>query len=122
MAKKILIVEDDKFLRDLITQKLSNENFDVVIAQDGEEGIRKIEDEKPDLVILDLLLPQIDGFEVLKRMKANQKIADTPVIILSNLGQKEDVERGMALGAKDYMIKAHFTPNEVIDKVKRYLE
>lgn len=122
MAKKILIVEDDKFLRDLITQKLSNENFDVVIAQDGEEGIRKIEDEKPDLVILDLLLPQIDGFEVLKRMKANQKIADTPVIILSNLGQKEDVERGMALGAKDYMIKAHFTPNEVIDKVKKYLE
>jgi len=122
MAKKILIVEDDKFLRDLITQKLNAENFDVVIAQDGEEGIRKIEEEKPDLVILDLLLPVIDGFEVLKRMKANSKIADTPVIILSNLGQKEDVERGMALGAKDYMIKAHFTPNEVIDKVKKYLE
>lgn len=122
MPKKILIVEDDKFLRDLITQKLSAENFDVVIAQDGEEGIRKIEEEKPDLVILDLLLPQIDGFEVLKKMKANSKIADTPVIILSNLGQKEDVERGMALGAKDYMIKAHFTPNEVIDKAKKLLE
>lgn len=122
MAKKILIVEDDKFLRDLITQKLSNENFDVVIAQDGEEGVRKIEEEKPDLVILDLLLPAIDGFEVLKKMKANPKIADIPVIILSNLGQKEDVERGMALGAKDYMIKAHFTPNEVVNKVKNYLE
>lgn len=122
MAKKILIVEDDKFLRDLITQKLSAENFEVAIAQDGEEGIRKIEEEKPGLVILDLLLPAIDGFEVLKRMKANPKIADTPVIILSNLGQKEDVERGMALGAKDYMIKAHFTPNEVVDKVKKLLE
>lgn len=121
MAKKVLIVEDDKFLRDLITQKLSAENLDVVIAQDGEEGIKKIEEEKPDLVILDLLLPAIDGFEVLKRMKENPKITDIPVIILSNLGQKDDVERGMALGAKDYMIKAHFTPSEIVDKVKGLL-
>lgn len=121
MPKKILIIEDDKFLRELIVQKLSKEDFGVSEAIDGEEGIKKIKEEKPDLILLDLILPGIDGFEVLSRMKEDPALTSIPVIILSNLGQKEDVERGLKLGAVDYLIKAHFTPGEIIEKVKANL-
>ncbi|MDO8663534.1 MAG: response regulator [Candidatus Wildermuthbacteria bacterium] len=117
MSKKILIVEDDKFLRELITQKLSKEGFEVRDAVDGEDGIKKIKEERPDLVLLDLILPSIDGFEVLSRIKGDLALSSIPVIILSNLGQKEDVERGLKLGAVDYLIKAHFTPGEIIEKI-----
>lgn len=118
MAKTILIVEDDKFLRELIVRKLRKENFNITEAIDGEEGIKKIKEEKPDLVLLDLILPGIDGFEVLSKMKEDMSLSQIPVIILSNLGQKDDVERGLKLGAVDYLIKAHFTPGEIIEKVK----
>lgn len=122
MAKKILIVEDDKFLRDLISQKLAKEGYEVDEAVDGEEGVKMIKEVKPDLVLLDLILPGIDGFEVLVKMKENSSISSTPVIILSNLGQKEDVEKGLKLGAVDYLIKAHFTPGEIIDKIRAVLK
>jgi len=118
---KILIVEDDKFLRELIARKLTAENYQISEAIDGEEGLKKIKEEKPDLVLLDLILPGIDGFEVLSRLKEDPSLALIPVIILSNLGQREDVERGMKLGAVDYLVKAHFTPNEIIEKVKQAL-
>jgi len=118
---KILIVEDDKFLRELIARKLTAENYQISEAIDGEEGLKKIKEEKPDLVLLDLILPGIDGFEVLSRLKEDPSLASIPVIILSNLGQREDVERGMKLGAVDYLVKAHFTPNEIIEKVKQAL-
>jgi DNA-binding response OmpR family regulator len=122
MAKKILIIEDDKFLRQLITQKLLKEGYDVLEAIDGEEGLKKVKEEKPDLVLLDLILPGIDGFEALSQMKKEDSLARIPIIILSNLGQKEDVERGLNLGAVDYLIKAHFTPGEIIEKVKKALK
>jgi len=121
MAKKILIIEDDKFLRELISKKISEEGFQVVEAIDGEDGIKKVKEEMPNLVLLDLILPGIDGFEVLKRMKEESGLSPIPVIILSNLGQKEDVERGLKLGAVDYLIKAHFTPGEIIEKMKKVL-
>ena len=120
--EKILIIEDDKFLRELIVQKLIKEGYNISEAIDGEEGIKKIKEEKPDLVLLDLILPGIDGFEVLTQMKEDQNITKIPVIILSNLGQKEDVERGLELGAIDYLIKAHFTPGEIIEKIKSVLK
>jgi len=119
---KILIIEDDKFLRELIAQKLYKENFEVAEAVDGEEGVKKIKSEKPDLILLDLILPGIDGFEVLSQMKEDPALTSIPVIILSNLGQKEDVEKGLKLGAVDYLIKAHFTPGEIIDKIKAALK
>jgi len=122
MPKKILIIEDDKFLRDLISQKLLKEGFEISQAADGEEGIKKIKEEASDLILLDLILPGIDGFEVLSQMKSDQKVSSTPVIILSNLGQKEDIEKGMQLGANDFLIKAHFTPGEIIDKIKNILK
>jgi DNA-binding response OmpR family regulator len=118
---KILIVEDDKFLRELIAKKLKNEGFDVVEAVNGEEGLKKIKEERPDLVLLDLILPGIDGFEVLARVKEDPNLAQIPVIILSNLGQREEVERGLKLGARDYLIKAHFTPGEIVEKIKNIL-
>ena len=122
MAKKILIVEDDKFLRELISQKLLKEGFDIAEAVDGEEGVKKVKEEKPDLVLLDLILPGADGFEVLSKIKEDPTTAQTPVIILSNLGQKEDIERGLKMGAVDYLIKAHFTPGEIIDKIRMILK
>ena len=122
MAKKILIIEDDKFLRELIARKLAKDEFEVSEAIDGEEGVKKIKEKKPDLILLDLILPGIDGFEVLSRMKEESTVASTPVIILSNLGQKEDIEKGLKMGAVDYLIKAHFTPGEIIEKIKNALK
>jgi len=122
MAKKILIIEDDKFLRELISRKLSGEGFDVAEAVDGEEGVKKIKEDNPDLVLLDLILPGIDGFEVLSKIKEDPKASPIPIIILSNLGQREEVEKGLKLGAIDYLIKAHFTPGEIIEKIKNILK
>lgn len=119
---KILIIEDDKFLRELIARKLTTENFETLEAVDGENGLKMLKEGKPDLVLLDLILPGIDGFEVLSKMKNDPTLAQVPVIILSNLGQREDVERGLKLGAVDYLVKAHFTPNEIIEKVKGVLK
>ncbi|MBU2578600.1 response regulator [Patescibacteria group bacterium] len=115
---KILIIEDDKFLRELIVRKLIQENFEISEAMDGEEGLKKMKEVKPDLVLLDLILPSIDGFEVLSKMKEDINLAQVPVFILSNLGQREDIEKGLKLGAVDYLVKAHFTPNEIIEKIR----
>mgnify|MGYP001577442948 FL=1 len=120
--KKILIIEDDKFLRELIARKLEREGYETSEAVDGEVGFKKIKEETPDLVLLDLILPGIDGFEVLSKMKDDVAVSQIPVIILSNLGQKEDVDRGLKLGAIDYLIKAHFTPGEIIEKVRTALK
>lgn len=120
--KKILIIEDDKFLRELIVQKLTKEGFEIAEAIDGEKGLKKTKEGRPDLILLDLILPGIDGFKVLSQIKEDPVLAEIPVIILSNLGQKEDVEKGLNLGAVDYLIKAHFTPAEIIEKIKKALE
>ena len=120
-SKRILVVEDDKFLRDLIVQKLTKEGFKVIEAVDGEEGFKKAQEQKPDLVLLDLILPGIDGFEVLSKIKEVPDLSEIPVIILSNLGQRDDIERGLKLGAADYLVKAHFTPGDIIEKIKKVL-
>ncbi len=121
MATKILVVEDDKFLRELIAQKLDREGYEVREAVDGEDGVKKVEEEKPDIILLDLILPGIDGFEVLSKIKENPERKDVPVIVLSNLGQKDDIERGLKLGAVEFLIKAHFTPGEIIEKIEKIL-
>ena len=122
MANKILIIEDDKFLRELISQKLLKEGYDIIEAMDGEKGIEKIKKEQPDLVLLDLILPGIDGFEILAKIKADPKISKIPVIILSNLGQKTDIQKGLEMGAVDYLIKAHFTPTEIVEKIRQVIK
>lgn len=114
----VLIVEDDKFLRDLLALKLKKEGFKVSEAVDGEEGINKARSERPHIIVLDLIIPGKDGFAFLEEMKQDPQISSIPVIVLSNLGQREDIERAKNLGAKDYMIKAQLTPIEVVERVK----
>lgn len=118
----VLIVEDDKFLRELLVRKVESAGFVTSIAVDGKEALKKIKEELPRLVLLDLVLPGIDGFEVLRQVKEDPQTSKVSVIILSNLGQREDVERGLKLGADDYLIKAHFTPDEIIQKIQKLLE
>ena len=119
---KILVVEDDRFLGDLLVHKLEDNNYDVSVAVDGYDALTKMKEFMPDLVLLDLILPGLDGFEVIKQARQDASLAKVPIIILSNLGQQEEIERGLSLGAQDYLIKAHFTPQEVVDRVKKFLE
>ncbi len=122
METKILIIEDDKFLRDLISQKLVREGFLTIEAVNGEEGLEKAKSEHPNLILLDLILPGMDGFLVLRTLKKDLGALMPPVIVLSNLGQKEDMQRALEEGAEEFMIKAHFTPGEIIAKIKSVLK
>jgi DNA-binding response OmpR family regulator len=118
---KILIVEDDEFLADIYKTKFELEGFKVIQAGDGEKGLKAIQTKKPDLVLLDILLPKMDGFAILQTVKKDPETKNIPVILLTNLGQKEDVQKGLNLGAVDYLIKAHFNPAETVEKVKKIL-
>lgn len=119
---KILVVEDDKFLRELLVGKLEREGYAVTEIVRGEEVVSAVLKEKPHIVLLDLVLPGTDGFEILRILKTNADSSTIPVIILSNLGSREDVERTLKLGAEEFIIKAHHTPQEIIDIIKRTLE
>ncbi len=119
---KILLVEDDPFLLDMYSTKFKEVGFNIVVAQDGEMGLVKAKEELPDLILLDIVLPKKDGFEVLKILKSDSQTAKIPVILLTNLGLDSDVKRGLELGAQSYIIKAHFTPTEVVAKVKEILK
>lgn len=120
-VKKILLVEDDVFMLDLLSDKLRKSGFDISVAVDGEECMKVLESLKPDLVLLDIVMPKMDGLDVLRRIKASQELSTIPVIVLSNLGQKEEVDRAVDLGAKDYIIKANFTTKEIVEKLNRIL-
>ena len=120
MSRTILVIEDDKFLRKVINRKLLKEGYEVIEAMDGSEGIKAAEN-KPDLILLDLVLPEMNGFEALAELKKKPETKDIPVIILSNLGEKEDIETGLNLGAVDYLIKSHFNPAEILSKIETVL-
>lgn len=119
---KIQIIEDDPFLLSMYVAKLEANGFEVLSEETGEEGLVLMKKEKPELLLLDILLPGKDGFEVMEEMRKDESTKGIPVILLTNLGQRKDVEKGMELGAVDYLIKAHFTPTEVISKINRVLE
>lgn len=118
---KILLVEDDAFLLSMYTTKFELEKFEVIAAEDGEKGLRLVFEAKPDIILLDIILPKMNGFEILKKIKKDENLKKIPVILLTNLSQKNDIEKGLGLGADDYIIKAHFTPVEVVEKVKKVL-
>lgn len=118
---KILVAEDDKFLLKAFKDKLEREGFIVIVAVDGAETIKTLEKEKPDILLLDLVMPVKDGFEVLQEMRLDSKLKKIPTIILSNLGQDSDIKRGIELGAVDYLIKADFTIGDVVKKIKEHL-
>ena len=116
--RKVLVVEDDKFLRKIIKKKLTTEGYEVIEAVDGEEGIRMAKGKKPDIILLDLVLPEMTGFEVLTKLKEKAPVSEIPVIILSNLSGTEEIRKGIKMGASDYLVKAHFNPSEIIIKME----
>lgn len=118
MAKKILLVEDEKTLREMYSLKLTKEGYEVTAAEDGEQAVELAKSSKPDLVLLDVILPKVDGFAVLEELRKTKGFAKTPIIMLTNLGQKEDLAKGKEAGATDYLIKADTTPAGIAKKVE----
>lgn len=117
MAKKILIIEDEVYLSEMYKIKLESEGYKVLIAENGEEGIKKIESEKPNLVLLDLMMPKMNGFQVLEQLQEKNLLEGLRVYVLSNLSQKEEIEKGVSLGAEGFLIKASLTPTQIADFV-----
>jgi len=117
----ILIVEDDKFLRELISKKLSGKGFNVLEATNGETGLHMMKKERPQLVLLDLILPGMDGFDLLRDAAKDKEVSSIPMVVLSNINQKGDIDRALSLGAREFLVKARYTPGEVVDKVESIL-
>lgn len=118
----ILLVEDDSFISGMYQTKLSALGYNVELKEDGETAWDRLQqDPLPAIVLLDIVLPKKDGFEILEGLRSQERTKNVPVILLTNLGQKPDVERGIKLGADDYIIKAHFTPSEVVEKIQKIL-
>lgn len=118
---KILVVDDDPFILDMYVMKFKEQGFQIETATDGKAALEKITAAKPDIVLLDVVMPKMDGFDVIKKIKENGMLRTFKILFLTNFGQKDDVEKGMQLGADGYIIKAHFTPSEVALKVKELL-
>ncbi len=119
--KRVLIVEDEPLLGNLLKQRFESEGVEAILARDGEEAINVLRTTHPDLVLLDIILPKISGFELLEMMQADPQIEKAPVIITSNLGQDVDVARGQSLGAIEYFVKAKVSIEELVDHVKSML-
>ena len=126
MAKKkylILIIDDDEFLLDMYALKFREAGFDVEVAFNGGDALEKIRQGlKPDVVLFDLIMPNMDGWGLVESIKKEKLLDNTKFIVLSNLGQREDIEKGKALGVSDYIVKAYFTPSEIVNKVEAILE
>lgn len=119
---KILLIDDDPFISDMYLVKFKERGFQVEVAQDGKTGLARLKEYKPHIVLLDVIMPIMDGFEILKKIKNDSSFAGTKVVLLTNLGQKEDIEKGLELGADDYIVKAHYTPTEVVDKIEKMVK
>lgn len=120
--KKILVVEDDEHISRIYGMKFSKEGYATTFVTNGDDAIEKITAEKPNLIVLDLMVPKKDGFMVLEEIKKNPELATIPVLVLSNLGQQTDKDRAISLGANEYMVKVNYSMQEVVDKAKSYLQ
>jgi len=120
--KKILFIEDESALQKTFGEVLKQEGYEMIPALDGEIGLRLAKSEKPDLILLDLILPRINGFEVLKQLKIDEETKSIPIIILTNLEKAEDIQKALELGAATYLVKANYTLTEVVEKVKKALK
>lgn len=120
--KSILLIEDDPFLIDIYTTKFEEAKFKIEVATNGTEGLRSMKKHPPDVLLLDIVLPHVDGWEILRAMKQDEELRKIKVIILSNLGQKDEVEKGFKLGAIKYLVKAHHNPSEVVQEVTQILK
>lgn len=117
----VLVVEDDSFLRKLLCDKLRHEGFELFEATDGQQALDFLKDNRPILMLLDLMMPGVDGFQVLEAVRRDERIKDIPVIVLSNVGEKQMIERIQQLGADDYLIKAHFVLDEIVERITKVL-
>jgi len=120
--KKILLVEDDAMISSIYETKFTADGFEVLVAVDGAKGLELAMNEKPDIIMLDVILPGLDGFSVLEEIKKDKTIRNTPVIMLTNLGTEEDRIKGQKMGALDYLIKASLTPGQISDKIEQALK
>lgn len=120
-APKVLIIEDDEFLSSLVRARLEKEGFSAKRVFDGEEALNLLREFKPDIIILDLIMPRVSGFELLETMSVDAELSRIPVVVLTNLGQEEDMQKAKSLGAAEYFIKARTSIDEVIATVKRLL-
>jgi DNA-binding response OmpR family regulator len=121
LSKKILVVEDDPFLSNLLKIRLEKERLNVILAKDGDEAIKKIQETDPDLILLDLILPKKSGFEVLQNISLDPNFKNKPVVIISNLGQTIDVQKAKELGAVEYFVKAKISIDDLILKIKEFI-
>ncbi len=121
MAKKILLVEDEQLMIDLLKRKLTQEGYEISVAKDGIEGLEKMREIKPDLILLDIVMPRMGGFEVMEEMIKEEELKKIPVIVISNSGQPVELDRAKQLGAKDWLIKTDFDPQEVVEKVVKQI-
>ncbi len=119
--KKVLIIEDEEIIRGILQKKISKEGYQVEVAEDGKEGVEKIREVMPDIIILDIVMPRMDGFAVLEEIKKDESIANIPVIIVSNSGQPVEIDKVKEYGVKDWIVKTEFDPQEVINKIKAQL-
>lgn len=115
--KKILLVEDDPLLIDIYSTKLKQSGFEVRVVDNGEKALAAVKEQKPDLVLLDIVLPHIDGWDILQNLRSAEESKGIQIVILSNLGQKEEIAKGLRLGAAKYLIKAHYTPSEIVQEI-----
>jgi DNA-binding response OmpR family regulator len=122
MNKTILLIEDDPFLVDIYSSKLKGAGFCVELAGDGAVTTDFIKTKNPDLILLDLVLPNMDGWQVLERIRADADLKTVPVVIFSNLSQTSDLDKGKALGATKYLIKSQYTPSEVVEEIKKIVK
>lgn len=118
----LLLVEDDNFLIEILVKKFKADNYKVLHAANGKDALRKAHDEDPDIILLDIILPGMNGFEILKKIKEDETIADIPVAFLSNLGQKEDIEKGKKLGAVDFIVKANHSLDEIVNRANKIIQ
>jgi len=121
MAKKILLIEDEKIMINLLEKKLTQEGYSVRVASNGEEGMEKMREEKPDLILLDIIMPKMGGFEVMEEMNKDPELKGIPRVIISNSGQPVELDKAKELGANDWLIKTEFDPQEVLDKVVKQI-
>ncbi|MGM0482295.1 MAG: response regulator [Patescibacteria group bacterium] len=119
--KKITLIEDEAILRDLLEKKLKKNGYSVEVAVDGEEGLRKVKEDPPDLILLDIVMPKMDGFELMENIVNIQALKEVPVIVVSNSGQPVDIDRAQELGAVDWIVKTEFDPQEVVDMVEKQI-
>jgi DNA-binding response OmpR family regulator len=119
--RKVLIIEDDSFLQGLEASKLKKDSYEVVTASTGEEGMRKINEPGIDLILLDLVLPKFDGFEILKKIRETEALKKIPVIVFSNLSEGKDIKKAEDLGATDFMVKSNFTLDELVEHINKIL-